>query len=272
MLLFLFNAYQALFFVGYLLPMFYSGVMVHRMVHPISPKVVTISPGGYRGYYLLGVTSYIREHFQTDKYIFSGASAGAWLSLMMTYRGNHSLLLKDLDVLSPDFVKQNLKKIQKNISQKILEHYTTDDFDLKRLYVGVSRIRPFHIETDIYSGFRDLEDAVRCCQASSHIPFITGGLLRVYDRRFTFDGGFSTYPYLNETEPVLHICTELWKDDKEKREKWNRLNPLVKNVRIIMEQTTLFSRDKFNLMDLYWDGYHDSAENHDKLLKLFPPL
>jgi hypothetical protein len=253
-------------------PMIFSGMMVHRLIHPFSPKVVTISPGGYKGYYLLGVTSYIREHFNTDKCLFSGASAGAWFSLMMTFRGNHSLLLKDLDVLSPTFVKQNLKQIQDNVSSVILEKYKTEDFDLKRLYIGVSRFRFFHVETDIYTDFRDLEDAVRCCQASSHIPFITGGMLRVYDRRLTFDGGFSVYPYLNESEPILHICTEVWTDDKEKREKWNRQNPLVKNIRIVMEQTTLFSKDKFNLVDMYWKGYYDSSRNHAKLVKLFPEL
>jgi hypothetical protein len=254
-------------------PMFFSGMMVHRLIHhPFSPKIVTISPGGYKGYYLLGVTSYLREHFRTDGCVFSGASAGAWFSLLMTYRGNHSMLLEDLDVLSPVSVKQNLKQIQERVSRTLLEKYKTEDFDLKRLYVGVSRFRPFYVETDIYSDFRDLEDAVRCCQASSHIPFITGGMLRIYDSRLTFDGGFSVHPYLNESEPVLHICTEIWTNDKEKRERWNRQNPLVKNIRIVLEQTTLFSKDKFNLVDMYWQGYRDTEQNHAKLATLFPLL
>ena len=270
MFLFLSNLHIALF--SFLIPMIHSGIMVHRLIRPITPKVVTISPGGYKGYYLLGVTSYIRQNFNTDQYLFSGASAGAWLSLMMTYRGNHTLLLEDMGVFSPGFSKQNLKQIQEKLSRTLLNKYTTEDFDLKRLYVGVSRLNKFYVETDVYSNFTDLEDAVRCCQASSHIPLITGGLLRVYDRRLTFDGGFSVYPYLNETEPILHICTEIWSNDKEKRERWNRMNPLVKNIRIILEQTTLFSRDKFNMLDLYWNGYHDSAKNHLYLAKIFPEL
>lgn len=273
MFLFYYKVFLALVYIEIsFCPMIFSGVIVNRLIHPLTPKVITISPGGYKGYYLLGVTSYIREHFRTDQCIFSGASAGAWLSLMMTYRGNHSLLLKDLDVLSPEFVKQNLKQIQEKMTRKILEKYHTEDFDLKRLYIGVSRVRRFHVETDIYSDFHDLNDAVQCCQASSHIPFITGGMFRLYDRRLTFDGGFSVYPYLNETEPILHVCTEVWTDDKEKREKWNRQNPLVKNIRIVMEQTTLFSRDKINLVELYWKGYQDTAQNHGKLEKLFPKL
>jgi hypothetical protein len=238
----------------------------------LSPQVVTISPGGYKGYYLLGVITYLREHFSTDHCFFSGASAGAWFSLLMTYRGNHSTLMKELDVLSPSFIQQNLYQIQRTVSNKILCHYTTEDFDLKRLYVGVSRIRPFHVKTDIYSDFRDLQDAVRCCQASSHIPLITGGVFRIYDRDLTFDGGFSVYPYLNESEPVLHICTEIWKDNKEKRERWNRRHPLWKNIRNVLEHTTLFSKDKYSLLDMYWEGYRDTAQNHAKLAQLFPPL
>ena len=272
MFLFSSNLYIGLISFLFVLPMFRSGVMVQRLIHPITPKLVTISPGGYRGYYLLGVTSYIRQKFNTDQCFFSGASAGAWLSLMMTYRGNHTTLIEDMGLFSPGFTNQNLKQIQEKISDILLEKYTTEDFDLNRLYVGVSRLSKFYVETDVYSNFRDLEDAVRCCQASSHIPFITGGMLRLYDRRLTFDGGFSVYPYLNETEPILHICTEIWSDDKDKREKWNRMNPLVKNIRILLEQTSLFSKNKMNMLDLYWKGYHDSAKNHLYLAGLFPEL
>lgn len=153
------------------------------------PKIITISPGGYRGYYLLGVTNYLKDHFDTDSYIFSGASAGAWFSLMMTYRGNHSELLENLNVFSPEFIQQDLRQIQHSVSKTLLSKYTTVDFDLKRLAIGVSRIRPFYVESTIYTDFRDLKDAVECCQASSHIPFITGGMYRIYDRRLAFDGG-----------------------------------------------------------------------------------
>jgi len=252
--------------------MIHSGIIWYHKIQPLSPKLVTISPGGYKGYYLLGVTSYIREHFRTDGCLFSGASAGAWFSLMMTYRGNHSLLLQDLDVLSPAFVKQDLKQIQNRISHKLLANYKTEDFDLKRLFIGVSRFRPFHVVTDIYGDFRDLKDAIECCQASSHIPLITGGLLKRYDRRLTFDGGFSMYPYLNESEPILHISTDIWREETEKHKKWNRQNPLLKNIRIVLEQTTLFSKDKYNLVEMYWTGYRDTARNHARLTELFPTL
>jgi len=246
----------------------------------ISPKIITISPGGYRGYYLLGVTSYLKDNFNMDSYVFSGASAGAWFSLMMTYRGNHSALMENLNVFSPEFIQQDLRQIQHSVSKTLLEKYTTADFDLKRLAIGVSHIRPFYVESMVYTEFRDLKDAVECCQASSHIPFITGGMIRCYDRRLAFDGGFSMYPYLVPSsskwgggaveKPVLHIGTDLWKEDMEKNKKWNIGNPFLINFRNVMEQTTVFSKYKYNMTKLYLDGYQDTARNHATLAKLFP--
>jgi hypothetical protein len=236
------------------------------------PKIVTISPGGYKGYYLLGVTSYLKEHFDTSSYLFSGASAGAWFSLIMTYRGNHTALLENLNVFSPEFMEQDLKQIQHTVSKTLLEKYTTEDFDLKRLAIGVSHIRPFCVKSKIYTDFRDLKDAVNCCQASSHIPFITGGMIRCYDRRLAFDGGFSIYPYLSikDSKPVIHICADIWKRETEKHKKWNRAYPFMKNFRTVMEQTTVFSKHKYNMTKLYTDGYSDTAMNHAKLAEIFP--
>ena len=42
----------------------------------------------------------------------------------------------------------------------------------------------------------NLEDCLDCCIASSHIPLITNGLIHKYDEKFTFDGGFSSNPYI----------------------------------------------------------------------------
>jgi hypothetical protein len=217
-----------------------------------------------------------------DSYIFSGASAGAWFSLMMTYRGNHSALLENLNVFSPEFIQQDLRQIQDSVSKILLTKYTTADFDLKRLAVGVSHIRPFYVESMVYTDFRDLKDAVECCKASSHIPFITGGMIHCYDRKLAFDGGFGMYPYLVPSpsssgwggggaveKPVLHIATDIWKEDVEKNKKWNRGGPFLRNFQNVMEQTTVFSKYKYNMTKLYLDGYQDTARNHATLSALF---
>jgi hypothetical protein len=50
-------------------------------------KLITISPGGFKGFYLLGILTYIKENYNVDNLIYSGASAGAWNSLFMSYKG-----------------------------------------------------------------------------------------------------------------------------------------------------------------------------------------
>ena len=244
--------------------------IVQRHLHVTSPKVVTISPGGFRGFYMMGVASYIRDHFNTDACFFSGASVGAWISLLMTYRGNHTALIHELNVLTPHFTNLSLAEMQTTVADRILGRFKTADFDLKRLFVGVSRIKAFGFENDVYSDFRDLRDAVECCQASSHIPMITGGFLRKYDRQWTFDGGFCANPYLMYSDPALHIGPEIWVSDPRPKP-CIRTHSFFKNIQLVLDQTSLFSRHKFDLEQMYLLGYRDSAANHSSLASVFSP-
>lgn len=49
---------------------------------PQPDNVITISPSGLKGYYLLGIAAYLRHNYDLSKYVFSGASSGAWISLI----------------------------------------------------------------------------------------------------------------------------------------------------------------------------------------------
>jgi hypothetical protein len=109
-----------------------------------------------------------------------------------------------------------------------------------------------------------LEEVIEACIASSHIPFVTGGLVKKYKNKISFDGGFSNFPYLNfnDTSIVLHIHPNLW----------NKKNNsfYIKNINLnINDYTTLFYIKNFNLSELYNNGYNDSNNNKDKLEKLF---
>ena len=94
--------------------------------------------------------------------------------------------------------------------RKGVKRCNINDFDLKRLFIGVTTVNNFKIQTNIFSDFNYLEDAIDCCIASSHIPLITGNLTNRYRKFYTFDGGFSKYPYLNITNSTLHVCPEMW--------------------------------------------------------------
>jgi hypothetical protein len=221
-------------------------------------KLISISPGGYKGFYVLGICKYIKDHYNLENYIFSGASAGAWNSLLLCFKRD----MKEIQEQLVDNSIQNASSIfdmEQKLKSKLLNKYTIDDFDLRRLFIGVTTVNQYTYNTTIFSGFNSLEDTVNCCIASSHIPMVTGGLTNIYQNFFSFDGGFSKYPYLNITKPVLHITPSIW--DKNDTNKNRKLR--------ITDYTTLFSKNKFIFIDMVDKGYRDAHENKEELDKIF---
>jgi hypothetical protein len=218
-------------------------------------KIISISPGGLKGFYLMGVVTFIKENYNLDSFIFSGASAGAWSSLFMTFKREPIEVATNI---IDDSIKRaaSLSEMEHIMKYKILTNYKTEDFDLKRLFIGITTLNNFKVNTNIYSDFEDLEDALNCCIASSHIPLITGGFTNKYHNVYAFDGGFSKYPYLNVTKPVLHITPSMWKLQNKKKGD-------------IFSYTTLFSKDKFDFVELFDEGYDDAKKNKEFLNSIF---
>jgi transcription termination factor Rho len=243
-------------------------------------KTILLSPGGFKGVYMLGICSYIKEHYLLDDFLFSGASAGAWNALMLTCKKDFS---SHINHIIYDSIREasSLLDIEKTIKKKILNIYSTEDFDLKRLFIGVTTIFERKPNTTIYTDFNNLEDAMDCCIASSHIPFITGGMVHKYKNIVSFDGGFSKYPYLNGPNNSIHIHPSMWKKNKLHNTNNNNLNNNNNNKEeskyysfmttfSIEEYTTLFSKHKYNFEKLFQNGYSDAKNNKEFLDKLFP--
>lgn len=222
-------------------------------------KLITVSPGGYKGFYTLGICKYLKTHYNLDDYVFSGASAGAWNSLVLCYK--HDIQEFQDEIL--DSSVQNTRSIieMENIFKtRILEKYSTDDFDLGRLYIGATTIQDCKIKPIIFSEFGSLEDALNCCISSSHIPGITGNLTNKFWGMYTFDGGFSRYPYLDTIKPSLHITPNMWKK--------YRCN--MKNCHFhISDYTTLFSKGTYVFANMINDGYNDAVKNKAFLDSIF---
>jgi hypothetical protein len=222
-------------------------------------KLITVSPGGYKGFYTLGICKYLKTHYNLDDYIFSGASAGAWNSLMLCYK--HDIQEFQYQILDSSI--QNTRSIiemENNFKSKILERYSTNDFDLSRLYIGATTIQDCRIKPIIFSDFESLEDALNCCISSSHIPGITGNLTNKFRDTYVFDGGFSSYPYLDTIKPSLHITPSMWKKC--------RCN--MKNCHFqLSDYTTLFSKDKYIFANMINDGYNDAIKNQAFLDAIF---
>ena len=219
-------------------------------------KLITISPGGVKGFYLFGISNYIKSNYNLDNYIFSGASAGAWNSLFMCFKKNPSEMA--YNILNTDLNNvKSLNELIYKLKYKILKNYKDSDFDLRRLFIGVSTLNRFSIETNIYSDFDSLEDAINCCIASSHIPFVTGDFRNKYNDVYGYDGGFSKYPYLNISDSTLHITPSLWKNEN---------NNLLQRSRHYVNNLML---RKINILQMYDDGYNDARINKLFLDKLF---
>lgn len=236
-------------------------------------KLISISPGGLKGFYELGVLSYIKDNYDMDNYIFSGASAGAWNALFMCYKNDTKQFVYNLLDYKITQIN-NIKELKYFLKYKMLASYNSDDFDLRRLFIGVTTVKRFQPVTNIFSDFNTLEDAVKCCIASSHIPLITGGLTNRYYNMYTFDGGFSKYPYLNFTENVLHITPSMWKKLNTTGE-YNYAN--INNKQAFLDSFTslnvileLFLMVKNrNYMELFDNGYLDAKNNKEQLDKIF---
>ena len=113
-------------------------------------KLITISPGGYKGFYLLGILTYIKEKYETENLIYSGASAGSWNGLFMCYKGNPlSFVYNLLDYNIKN--TQSITELEYFMKYKLLTSYKTDDFDLRRLFIGVTTIKGFAPFTNIFS-------------------------------------------------------------------------------------------------------------------------
>jgi len=225
-------------------------------------NVIKISPAGYRGFYEFGVCKYIKENYNLENYIFSGASAGAWNSLFLCYKGN---LNKIEEILFDNTVynTKTLYELENLIKNKILSEFKTDDFDLNKLYIGVTTANVCKINTIIYNDFLSLEDAVNCCIASSHIPFITGGCKNIYKNALSFDGGFSIDPYVDTKNSVFKITPNIW--NKKEIKIPNNYSYFFN----ISDYTTVFSREYFNFELMIKEGYYDSEKNKDCLDDIF---
>ena len=226
-------------------------------------KLITIAPCGLHGYYLLGITSYIVNNYELDNYIFSGTSAGAWISLILSYKGNHQDLINDI-LHSTSMKFNNIKVLGHHLKLLFLTKYKNEDFNLDKIFISVTEINTenFLISTKlvIHNNFKTLEDTVDCCIASSHVPIVMGNLYRKYRNKNTIDGGFSQYPYLNTIVPSLHINPFVLKKQPTKNEyNYNQLKLFVE----------LFMISRLNFTSLYNEGYNDATQNTVFLDKIF---
>jgi hypothetical protein len=243
-------------------------------------KMICISPGGFKGFYLTGIVAYLKDNYDLSDYIFSGASAGSWNALILAFKGNvHTFLDKILGTKTKITKEEKINDFELNLKKRVLENFNDSDFDLNKIYIGVTTFHPnglkiplkinddklhnhnnntsYFVRTSIFHNFTSLEDALDCCIASSHVPLITGGLINKYRNYYTLDGGFSRYPYYDLITPNLMITPDMWEI------------PIKKKGLKLEDYTTLLCKEKYDFLKLYEQGYNDTQKNREFLDKIF---
>jgi hypothetical protein len=231
-------------------------------------QIISISPGGLKGFYLMGVLNFIKENYNLENYLFTGASAGSWVSLFMSLKTSNNDFIEK--IIHCDKIKSGkLKQIQSNIKNEILSNFETKDFNLDRLFIGVTTFNLFGRKTRIYSNFLDLTDAINCCVASSHIPLVTNGLINLYNGQLCLDGGLSSYPYVYNKKPSYHIHLNLF---NKNHSDYKKIIPLEKKQNIFKIIKCMFELSlapNKNNEELFNDGYNDALNNKDFFDKYF---
>jgi hypothetical protein len=162
---------------------------------------------------------------------------------MMTYKKDpHEFAIKILDSIKKNNKIKSVYDTQLYLKNQILQNYNENDFELQKLFIGVTCIHNYDIFTNIYSDFLNLEDAINCCIASSNIPFITGNSDIKYNKLISLDGVFSYDPYLNKYI-TMQIRPDMWYENVTLQKKKKKINNII------------------NFYNLYINGYSDARDN-----------
>lgn len=210
-------------------------------------KIISSKAAGLKGFYMLGVSKFIKDNYNLDDTIFYGASAGSWNSLYLSNKIPDDKLFNFMTKMDSKSFK-NMYEIELAMSNYILSYYSEKDFNLQNLNTCVSIFKKCKFEKKIYNNFKSLHDTLNCCMASSHIPYITSGSLYYnYKNTPSVDGGFFENPHPNDIFPNLVISSDMW------------------NNTSIYEYTSLIDIKKLEIQKFVNHGYEDSYRNKDTL-------
>ena len=223
--------------------------MIKKMFTRKLPKLdadIIISPGGYKGIYMMGICHYIKNHFDIKSKKILGFSCGSFCSLLMRIRPELDNTLLNL-MFSLDSPRVSMPTFLNKVVYSLNNTFKYADFDLSGTKIGITTSTGLKC----YDQFLTIEDLTLCCKCSSFVPFVTHNqLFLVYRNQLTLDGGIY-YKQLKKMkdEHFLISSTMFGRYDK------NLLSG--------------FKKPKCSFYQLYLYGYHDARKNHDVLAKYF---
>ncbi len=219
-------------------------------------KHITITPGGIGGLYSLGVSCFIKDNYDLKTYSYLGASAGAWISLISSYKGNTTQIMYELFNSNKLNHIESVNELQYLFKDYILNNYDITDFNVEKINICISEVTQFSIQPKVINNFIKLEELIDCCIVSSHIPYITTNqFIKTYNNKITFDGGFTPFPPNDRYHHII-ITPNMYDSDS--------LGSLILSI---------FKRDitKESLLELFEKGYNDAMKHKKELDVIFIP-
>tara|TARA_Y100000389_G_scaffold204968_1_gene261382 strand:- start:7546 stop:8256 length:711 start_codon:yes stop_codon:yes gene_type:complete len=218
-------------------------------------KYIYISPGGIKGFYMLGVISYIKNNYDISDYQVIGSSAGAWNTIPFTLT-NDELNDKFLNEIFSYFenVVENKQKISLYNIQKDIKGICEkcEKIEYHKINIVSNNLSLRGFRPVLINNFSNMDDVTNYCIASSHIPYLTGNILCRINKKLYFDGGLFKKSINRTINPYFCIDSSMWGYDFKKL----KFNPLNR-------------KHLYYYKHFYNQGYNDSCKNKEELDKIF---
>ena len=208
-------------------------------------KSLILKPGGLKGFYVMGICQYIKQHYDMSDWNYYGASAGAWNALYLSCAKGDDLISAVKEMNQFEYV--DLYDLERTIKKNLIKQLSIDDFDVEKLHICVSNKQETFpcLRKNIFTDFQDLDDLIECCIASSHIPLISNGrFFYKYHNIPSLDGGLFKDPHGIELVPDFVLTPEMW--NNKKTNTMNRIHNM-------------------DIEGLLSEGYNDACQHHHEL-------
>ncbi len=222
--------------------MFRYLILFYLFICAFTHKIVSIKPGGLKGFYMLGISKYLKENYNTKEVTFYGSSAGSWNVLYLTLPIDNEIFFDGVNLLSKKKYL-SLYSLENDVRKFLI--YNFNDIPIQnneKTNICLTKVNIFKKKKKIINEFDNLHQLIDCCIASSHIPFISNGnLFYMFNNSKYIDGGFFRNNYPNHIKPDLIISYKMFNNKK------------------IYTCCDLFN---LNVEQLVYEGYKDAKNNY----------
>jgi hypothetical protein len=249
-------------------------ILCYLCAFSVAYKSLVIKPGGLRGFYMMGICTYIQKHYDMENWNIYGSSAGAWNALYLSCK-KKDLFIKEANYLD-QYSYKSLYDLEYTMKEKILNQFTLEDFDVHRLNICVSSKRMLlpWFRKNVINDFIDLDDLLECCIASSHLPYVSNGNFYYrYRNKKCLDGGAFRNPHKNNIKPDFVIEPSMWKKDKRQKKRTRSIDTpeiLYKGYKDDQNDfVSIFDMKNMNIREMLYEGYNDAYEHQMELSEVF---